>query len=101
MTGGGIVGVALATLGSVPINGLRHLASGTTTGWYIWCGEELSDAPGFFTPLCVEHVLDKLPEVADFLEPPPGTRFLLAGPYKNVLARSEPFASLSGRRLSQ
>jgi hypothetical protein len=40
------------------------------TGWYIWCGEQLSDAPDFFKPLCVDHLLDALPVVADFLALP-------------------------------
>jgi hypothetical protein len=36
--------------GLLPVNGLRHPPEGDTTGWYIWAGQELSDAPDFFEP---------------------------------------------------
>jgi hypothetical protein len=64
------VGVALETIGRRPINGLRHPVTyeeRAITGWYIWCGEQFSNAPDFFKPLCVDHLLDALPAVADFL----------------------------------
>jgi len=38
------LGVALATLGQQPINGLRHSPTDDTTGWYVWGGQELSSA---------------------------------------------------------
>lgn len=38
----------LSTLGLSPVNGLRHPVTPGTTGCYIWCGEEFSDAPDFF-----------------------------------------------------
>jgi hypothetical protein len=78
------VGVALSTMGQNPINGLRHPVSAGTTGWYIWCGEEFSDAADFFQALCVEHLLESLPTVVDFLALPPGYRFLLHGTYRDV-----------------
>jgi hypothetical protein len=61
-----------------PLNGLRHPPTGDTTGWFIWAGEELSDAPDFFRPLHVDHLVDWCPEVIPYLELPPGWRFLLA-----------------------
>lgn len=71
------LGIALGTLGKTPINGLRHPAEGETNGWYIWCGEELSADDDFFSPLHVEHISDYLPEVVEYLDLPPGYRFLI------------------------
>lgn len=78
------VGFAFETLGMVPINGLRHLPVGDTSGWYIWCGEEFSSADSFFSPLHSSHLIQKCPEVMKFLGLPPGYRFLLAGDYIDV-----------------
>lgn len=70
--------------GILPINGLRHLPAGDTTGWYIWAGEELSDDPNFFVPLHVEHLVEWCPDALRFLGLPPGWRFLVAGEYEDV-----------------
>lgn len=70
--------------GIQPINGLRHRAEGDTTGWYIWAGEVLSDAPDFFIPLHVEHLSDWCPQVIPYLSLPPGWRFLIAPSYQDV-----------------
>jgi hypothetical protein len=78
------VGVALTTLGQFPVNGLRHLTTNGSTGWYIWCGETFSEAPDFFTPLCVVHAIQRLPEIDRFLGLPPGYRFLTHGEYVDV-----------------
>jgi hypothetical protein len=41
------VGIALnVRTGLQPLNGLRHPPVGDTTGWYIWAGEEFSEAGG-------------------------------------------------------
>jgi hypothetical protein len=40
------VGIALSTLDQTPLNGLRHPPEHGTCGWYIWGGEELSEAHG-------------------------------------------------------
>jgi hypothetical protein len=77
-------GVAVSTMGLYPVNGLRHPVTPGTTGWYIWCGEDFSDAPDFFQALCVEHLLESLPAVADFLALPPGYRFLVHGAHLDV-----------------
>jgi hypothetical protein len=42
-----------------PINGLRHQPEGDTTGWYLWAGEDLSNAPEFFKPLHVVHLIER------------------------------------------
>jgi len=78
------VGLALATLGGKPINGLRHPVAPDTTGWYIWCGEQFSSSPEYFQALCVEHLLEELPSVADFLGLPPGYRFIVDGSYLDI-----------------
>jgi len=53
--------------GVYPLNGLRHLPEGDTTGWYLWAGEELGAQDDFFVPLHVEHLQDHCPEVLPFL----------------------------------
>ena len=73
------LGIALATLGKSPINGLRHPSENGTNGWYIWCGDELKTEEDFFSPLHIEHISEYLPEVADYLDLPPGYRFLIDG----------------------
>jgi hypothetical protein len=78
------VGIALSTMGRIPVNGLRHPTSPGTTGWYIWCGETMSDAPDYFYPLCVEHLVKDLPIVSALLGLPPGFRFLIADSYIDV-----------------
>jgi hypothetical protein len=77
-------GLALSTIGMKPINGLRHPVTVGTTGWYIWCGETLSDTSDFFRPLCVDHLVERLPAVADLLGLPPGHRFLVTEEFLDV-----------------
>ena len=75
---GQVVGIARNVLsGPVPLNGLRHEPEGGTSGWYIWAGEELSDDPGFFAPLHVEHLAQWCPAAIPYLALPPGWRFLV------------------------
>ena len=71
------LGIALETLGKQPINGLRHPDKNDTCRWYIWCGEERSDMPDFFSPIHVSHVPIYLPLVKEYLALPPGYRFLI------------------------
>lgn len=78
------LGIALSTLGKTPINGLRHPIENGTCGWYIWCGEGLSDEPEFFQPLHVSHINEYLPEVEKYLSLPVGFRFLVANNYEDV-----------------
>jgi hypothetical protein len=78
------VGIARDTgLHIVPINGLRHLPEGDTSGWYIWAGTELSAEPDFFEPLHVSHLGERCPTVLPYLALPPGWRFLLAPDYED------------------
>ncbi len=73
------LGIASGTLDKSPVNGLRHMEENGANGWYIWCGTEMSEAEDFFSPLHVEHIADYLPEVEEYLELPPGYRFLIDG----------------------
>lgn len=70
--------------GVLPINGLRHLPVGDTTGWYIWAGEEPSLDPEFFVPLHVAHLAEWCPAALRFLGLPPGWRFLVSGDHEDV-----------------
>ena len=76
---GSKLGIALKTIGKSPINGLRHSERNGTCGWYIWCGEELRETEDFFSPLHVEHIQEHLPQVQEYLNLPPGFRFLIDG----------------------
>jgi len=78
------LGFAIRTQGKLPINGLRHPPAGDTSGWYIWCGEELSQEPDFFEPLHTPHLFERCPEAIRFLGLPPGCRFLVTGDYVEV-----------------
>lgn len=74
-------GFALSSKGELPINGLRHPPAETTSGWFIWCGEEFSEASDFFSPFCTRHLYEDQPQLARLLGLPPGYCFLLAGDY--------------------
>ena len=78
------LGIALSTHGKLPVNGLRHPPTEATTGWYIWCGTELSEGSEFFIPLHVRHLEEKYPEVVRFLGQPPGYRFLIGGEHVDI-----------------
>ncbi|MCA9395272.1 MAG: hypothetical protein KC900_13815 [Candidatus Omnitrophica bacterium] len=60
-----------------PINGLRNPVEGIASGWFIWAGEEWSDADDFFKPICISHLEDWCPQVIKYLALPPGYRFLI------------------------
>jgi hypothetical protein len=78
------VGIALHTLGRVPLNGLRLAPGPGTSGWFIWAGEKASDDPDFYSPLCIDHLTERCPLVLPFLALPPGWRFLTDGDYVDV-----------------
>ena len=71
------LGIAIETIGQEPINGLRHKAENGTNGWYIWCGTKFSEKEDFFSPLHVEHIDKYLPKIKEYLDLPPGYRFLI------------------------
>lgn len=77
------VGIALQTLHHTPLHGMRIPPHDGVCGWYLW-GGDLSDDPGFFQPLCVEHLPERCPMALPFLCLPPGWRFLTDGEYSEV-----------------
>lgn len=79
-----ILGIAIETIGKMPINGLRQNPENGTCEWYIWYGEEMSEDTEFFKPLHVSHISKYLPGVEQYLSLPPGYRFLVAGEYEDV-----------------
>jgi hypothetical protein len=77
-------GYATSTEGLIPFNGLRHPPAGDTTGWYLWCGEEFSEAPDYFAAIHTYHLYEMYPQFIPLLGLPPGFRFLIAGGYLDV-----------------
>ena len=73
----------LATGWAWPVHGLRHRPAGDTSGWYCWTGEMSSD-PDFFVPLHQRHLIERVPELTEYLDLPPGSRFLLSPDYVDV-----------------
>lgn len=69
------MGIALATMNFMPINGVRIPALSGSTGWYLYGGAEPSMEPDFYNPLCITH-LHKYCEIAlPYLCLPAGWRF--------------------------
>ena len=71
------LGIALATVGLSPINGLRHTPTEETKRGYLGCGNDYSTEADFFSPVHVEHVSEYLPQIEDYLNLPPGYRFMI------------------------
>lgn len=70
--------------GKLPLNGVRLTPKGDTCGWYLWAGEEMSEAEDYFKPMHAFHLIEKCPEVIPYLGLPAGWRFLIAGDYEDV-----------------
>jgi hypothetical protein len=80
---GAKLGIALGTIGKLPVNGLRVRLDGTC-GWFIWGGGEASTDPGFYQPLHAAHVTKYLPSVGPYLSLPPGYRFQIGDGHEDV-----------------
>jgi hypothetical protein len=80
-----MVGVALETrhLGW-PLNGLRHPPENDASGWFLWFGKELSQAPDFFKPVHLSHLGELCADAVPYLALPPGWRFLIAPDHEDV-----------------
>lgn len=81
------VGISLNVhSGEVPLNAIRHLNVGDTTGWYVWRGEidPITQADDFFVPLHVAHLDEWCPELIPYLALPPGWGVLLAPGYEDI-----------------
>jgi hypothetical protein len=77
------VGIALDSLGKVPLHALRRYPENSTCGWYIY-GGELSAEADFFQPLHVGHLAERCPDIVPYLALPPGWRVLLAPGHEDV-----------------
>lgn len=76
---GSKLGLAIKSIETGIINGLRHNPENGANGWYIWCGE-YSENKDFFSPICYEHLTNYLDEeIKPLLDLPPGYRFLYDG----------------------
>lgn len=73
------VGIALQTMGRIPIHGVRIPVTETVCGWYIYAGDEWSDDTTFYQPLCLDHLAEYCRFALPFLGLPPGWRFLTDG----------------------
>lgn len=78
------VGIALETIGTLPLNALRHPPEADTCGWYIWGGEEMTQEPEFFKSLHVSHLTEMCPEIVNYLGLAPGWRVLRDGEHEDV-----------------
>jgi hypothetical protein len=80
------VGIAENTRNHIyPLNGLRLRPEATTTGWFIWAGEDApSQESDYFKPLHVAHLPGYCPEVLPYLGLAPGWRFLVAVGYEDI-----------------
>lgn len=70
--------------GLLPINGLRHLPVGDTTGWYLWAGQEPKRDADYFRPLHLDHLDEWCPGLQKFMGLPPGWRFQVAPDHEDV-----------------
>ena len=70
--------------GLLPVNGLRHLPVGDTTGWYLWAGDELKGDPDYFKPLHLEHLDEWCPGLMKFMGLAPGWRLQVAPGHEDV-----------------
>jgi len=61
---------------AMPLNGLRHSQTDTTSGWYVWAGE-YSSKSDFFKPMHLKHFVELYPNIVPYLGLPPGWRFLI------------------------
>ena len=72
-----------------PLNGLRLQQDETSSGWYIWAGEQLSLAPDFFVTLAVSELARWAPLVMPYLGLPPGWRFVVTEHHEDAWEDTE------------
>lgn len=82
--GDAVIGVAdNVQPGTWPVNGLRHRL-GSTSGWFIWAGDETSEEADFFKSTHAAHLIERCPEAMTYLGLAPSFRFLIAPDYEDV-----------------
>lgn len=86
------LGIALSTIGALPINGLR-IRLEETCGWFIWAGGDASLDPDFYQPVHVEHIAEYLPSVERCLTLPPGYRFQIADGHEDAWLDPTPLSA--------
>ena len=95
------VGIALNVRdGGQPLNAIRHLPVGDTTGWYIWAGEidPRTEGDDFFVPLHTRHLPEWRPEILPYLALPPGFGVVLGTDYEDVWFDEELVTGLTAAR---
>ena len=65
------LGLAMETLRTMPLNGMRYLADDGGSGWYIWGGEQLQQTADFFTPVQFRDLDTYVSNLQLFLDLPP------------------------------
>jgi hypothetical protein len=69
-------GVAMKTIGTEPLYGVRVPPTEGTCGWLIWGGEYSEDL-NFYDAVHVEHLPDLIPHAMKYLALAPGFRFVI------------------------
>lgn len=77
------VGIALESVGKLPLHAVRIIPENGTCGWYIYGGEYSADTD-FYQPLHVAHLPEHCPSIIPYLALPPGWRVLLAPSHEDV-----------------
>jgi hypothetical protein len=79
------IGMAANVLaGDLPVNGVRRLPAGDTSGWHIWAGGKIPNDDHFFEPMHVDHLVELCPDLMRYLGLPPGWRFQVAPDHEDV-----------------
>ena len=86
-----ILGLAIATIGKLPVTGLRRMPLVDANGWHVWCGDHplayddfLRLPQNFFSHITPRELIAHCPEAVKFLGLPPGYRFLVAGDHIDI-----------------
>lgn len=70
-----VLGLALDTLRTMPLNGMRYPPAEGGSGWYIWGGDTMQESADFFSPIKIRYLGDYVANLLPFLDLPPGFRF--------------------------
>ena len=73
---GAKIGIAIDTLTTMPITGVRRTPENGTDGWYIW-GGDYSPAVEFYQSLHLSHIGEVAPQVVPYLALAPGFKFII------------------------
>jgi hypothetical protein len=77
------VGIALDSLGKLPLHAVRLPPENGTCGWYIYGGKYSTDSD-FYQSLHFAHLREHCPSIVPYLALPPGWRVLLAPGHEDV-----------------